>query len=192
MRNTFESKKVSFSNGERVAWQYLVKLQKLQEKEGFKFANKLTVRHISFRNKIMKVNLATQLLSRSEAKALILCSDMLNGSSFKDIEATVQFIETFNNLFDILNSTTYKQGFKRPLSEENETDKNFLNEAEDYIKLLKIYNKVKRIRGNRIKLTISKTAVTKAKCKMGFLGFLIDIQSLKYYLYAELIKKKIN
>lgn len=176
-----------------------MKLQKLQEKEGFKFANKLTIRHISFRNQIMEVNLATQLLSRSVAKALILCSDMLNGSSFKDVEATVQFIETFNNLFDILNSTTYKQGFKRPLNEENETDIfNFLNEAEDYMKLLKIYNKVEKVynkvnlqQRNRIKLTISKTAVTKAKCKMGFLGFLIDIQSLKY-LYAEWIKKKIN
>lgn len=65
---------------------------------------------------------------------------MLTGSSFKNIEATVQFIETFNNLFDILNSTTYKQGFKRPFSEENETEIiNFLNEAETK-KSFKIYN----------------------------------------------------
>lgn len=109
-------------------------MQKIQEQEVL-----LTVRHVSFRNQIMKVNLPTQWLSRSVVKALILCSDMLTGSSFKNVEATVQFIETFNN--SILNSTTYKQGFKRPFSEENETEIiKFLNEAETK-KSFKIYNK---------------------------------------------------
>lgn len=40
-----------------------------------------------------------------------------------------------------------------------------------------------------MKLTISKTPVTKAKCKMRFLGFLIDIQSLKIYKKKPYINK---
>lgn len=189
VRNTFDSKKLLFSEAGRVEWLYLVKLQKLQETEGFKFANKLTVRHIAFRNQIMKVNLASQLLSRSVAKALTLCSEMVPGHKFSNVEPTVEFLETFNDLFDVFNSTTYKQGFKRSLGENNETETfNFLDKAEDYIKSLKIYNKVKRTRGRRIKIIISKKLVTQAKCKMGFLGFLIDIQSLKY-LYRELVQQ---
>lgn len=189
VRNTFDSKKLLFSEKGRIEWLYLIKLQKLQETEGFKFANKLTLRHIAFRNQIMKVNLASQLLSRSVAKALTLCSEMITGRKFTNVEPTVEFIETFNDLFDIFNSTTYKQGFKRSLGPENETEiMEFLDKTEDYIKSLKIYNKVKRTRGKRIKINISKKLVTQAKCKMGFLGFLIDIQSLKY-LYRELVQR---
>lgn len=67
----------------------------------------------------MKVNLASQLLSRSVAKALTLCSEMVTGHKFSNVEPTVEFLETFNDLFDVFNSTTYKQGFKRSLGEKN-------------------------------------------------------------------------
>ncbi|CAH2109301.1 unnamed protein product [Euphydryas editha] len=63
IRNTFERKRVIFDgNNGQIRWQLLINLNKLQQSEGLRFANKLTPRHISFRNQIMKVKLATQLL----------------------------------------------------------------------------------------------------------------------------------
>lgn len=54
----------------------------------------------------MKVKLATQLLSSSIAQALTLCKDFLKLDDFKDYTATINFIQIFNDTFDILNLRT--------------------------------------------------------------------------------------
>lgn len=92
----------------------------------------------------MKVNLASQLLSRSVAKALTLCSEMLTGHKFSNVEATVEFLEIFNNLFDVCNSTTYRQGFKRPLGVENETKAIDFHEKAEDVKSLKVFKQSKK------------------------------------------------
>lgn len=46
---------------------FLVKIKQLQVNEGLQLANKINKRHISFRNELMKVKLATQMLSKSVA-----------------------------------------------------------------------------------------------------------------------------
>lgn len=74
---------------------------------GLRFANKLRQRHISFSNQIMKVKLATQLLSMSVAKS----------SKFKDSSAIVNFISIMNNLFDVMNTRKF-HGFKRPIDKK--------------------------------------------------------------------------
>lgn len=68
VRNTFESKRLILDNeGRKIKWQFLINLLKLQSSKTLTFANKLTPRHIDFRNQVMKVKLATQLLSKSVA-----------------------------------------------------------------------------------------------------------------------------
>ena len=67
----------------------------LQEKEGLKYANKITSRHINFHKQKMKVKLAAQLLSSSVAVAL----DVLRCQGwpqFQDSEGTVEFVQLFD------------------------------------------------------------------------------------------------
>lgn len=99
----------------RIEWQYVKSLFNLQEELGFRFANKLSKRHIHFFNNKMKVKLATQVFSSSVADAI----DFLRDSGvpeFKDSEATVHFIRQIDCLFDFLNSRNpFGKGFKRPI-----------------------------------------------------------------------------
>lgn len=63
VRHTFEAKKVIFGNNNKeIRWSLIVTLNQFQTSQRLNFANKLSQKHISFRNEIMKVKLATQLL----------------------------------------------------------------------------------------------------------------------------------
>lgn len=49
-------------NGERIQWGHVVLLQNLQDSEGLRASNKLTLRHINWTKQKMKVNIAAQTL----------------------------------------------------------------------------------------------------------------------------------
>lgn len=100
IRNSFEKKRVFFLR------QLLINLNKLQT-EGLRFGNKLTPSHLCFRNQIMKVKLATQLLSKSVANSLLLCDQVLKSSQFLDSSATINFLIIINNFFDTMNPRKY-------------------------------------------------------------------------------------
>ncbi|KAJ8721096.1 hypothetical protein PYW08_006561 [Mythimna loreyi] len=121
MRNTFESKKVIHTTGEKsIRWQYLSELYNLQEENCLHLANKLSHRHVHFKNQIMNVKLATQLLSRSVAKAIDFCNKTLNIPAFRESENTIEFIEKLNDLFDILIARSLDDyGFKHPMNKAN-------------------------------------------------------------------------
>ena len=72
--------------------QYITKLQNLQEEAGLRLGNKLTIQHIQYMKKTMKVNLAAQTLSSSVASAL-KCLKEAGHQEFKEVDATVEFIE---------------------------------------------------------------------------------------------------
>ncbi|KAJ8720540.1 hypothetical protein PYW08_006005 [Mythimna loreyi] len=190
VRNTFEAKSVIFNNeNKEIRWQLLKNLNKLQTNQGLNFANRLTQRHLNFRNEIMKVKLATQLLSRSVANALQVCEETLRSSNFKDSGPTKDFIILFNDLFDIFNSRARdKFGFKKPVSSGNAKEIfAFLEKAKKYILELRIYNKNRITRRGHVFMKITKKKLVQCKSKTGFLGFLICIESLKY-LYASLVQ----
>lgn len=197
IRNTFEKKRLLYDeNDKQIKWQLLINLNKLQQNEGLNFANKLTPRHIDFRNHIMKVKLATQLLSTSVAKALKLCEEVLNSSQFNDSSATVGFISVMNDLFDIMNSRKCNfYGFKRPIDLKNKSEVfSFLRKAKSYILQLKFYTKSRRIVKRRnqtpkISVHISKKNIVESGCKTGFLGAIICIESLMT-LYHYLVEEK--
>ena len=165
VRNSFADKK-SLVNGQgnKIRWDYIDNLHKLQTSQGLHFGNKLRTAHIEWFKRKMNVKLAAQLLSESVATSLQFCLDE-KLSDFKGCEATIEFIKIFNNLFDVLNSRNLcSSGFKRPISEKNSSEIiSFLEEAETYIKNLKLTDGLHVIKSNR---------------RTGFLGFIFCIQSL--------------
>lgn len=192
IRNHFESKKyILDENDQEINWNLLCELNKLQENEGLHIANKLTRRHIMFRNNIMKVKLASQVLSKSVATALKFCREDAKLLAFKNSKPTELFIDNMNNLFDIFNSRNMKQfDFKQPLNRSNkDMIYDFLDRMTTYIRGLKIKNATKRkIKGDDRQVIIkSYKPILECACKTGFLGIFICIESLKC-LYANLVE----
>ena len=77
--------------GERISWEYVVRLSNLQNDHGLHFANKLSVSHIQWHKAKMKVKLAAQVFSRSVADALVFLHH-LKTPGFEDCLAMVEFI----------------------------------------------------------------------------------------------------
>lgn len=137
VRNNWSSKQIFYDNeGNKIKWDYIVELEKIQSQQGLSLANKITKQHVHFQNNKMKVKLAAQVLSNSVADALEYCKNRY--PQFEGCEATIKFIRMFNNLFDVLNSRSFRgQGYKKPLQQSNEkTFFELFESAEKYIKEL--------------------------------------------------------
>lgn len=147
VRNTFGNKGFLYdSKGDAIKWDYIVKLNHQQQKEGLHAANKLTSRHIDYQSNKMSIKLAAQTLSQRVADALKLSEgkDYGYGGNFdwtkNDLGPTIKFLEVFNNLFDVLNSRNWNgHSYHMPLSETTkEKYFQFLDEAAIYIRRLQI------------------------------------------------------
>lgn len=160
--------------GNKIEWNYLEELNKIQEREKFHLANKLRHQHIRFHNQKMKVKLATQLFSLSVADAIDFCRNELNMDIFRESSPTTFFLRTMNNLFDIFNSRSMQQySYKRPINKNNATEIfTFLDRAINYITNLKCDNGQLLIQSPR---------------KVGFLGFLGCAEAIKHF-YKNLIE----
>lgn len=93
-------------------------LHKIQEEELFFMANKLRANHIYYKMEIMNVRLAAQLFSASVADALEFCEKELDLPEFNGSNATSKFISLINDVFDILDSRSRQNGYKRALNSE--------------------------------------------------------------------------
>lgn len=162
VRNALGSQEELRTRNGKVEWKYFEKLIQLQNSKGLKLVDKLTERHINYKDQKMKVLLAVQLLSLKTAKAL----DYLRSTNedFLDCGETVRFITIFNNIFDVFNSKNIQaSGFKKPMCRENfEEYKALFREVENYIKDLKLSSQKK---------------ILSSKVKTGFLGFILAIRS---------------
>lgn len=194
VRNHFEGKKELIDlQKNKIKWEYLIKLNELQEKEGLHIANKLSRKHLEFRNCIMKVKLASQLLSRSVSIALQYCREVLKLKEFEDSEGTEKFILLFNNLFDIFNTRRLTQhGLSHPLSCNNKEEiYEFLDKATEYILNLEIKTTRKRKFKDNDKIVDLKIcsfdSALKVRCSPGFKGLLISINSLKH-IFSTLVE----
>ncbi|GBN60302.1 DNA transposase THAP9 [Araneus ventricosus] len=168
VRNCLASKGSIFDDQNRmVRWDFIAKLHELQKKEGLHLANKLQTRHIQWQREKMKVNLATQVFSKSVADALLYLNNSLQHPDFEGCEATVDFVKLFDSLFDIFNSKNLlAKGFKSPLSKNNnENIFKFLCDAESYVRGLKISR--------------NGPSILNSNRRTGFLGFHVCIKSLK-------------
>lgn len=136
VRNSWAKIKIlKNSKGQEIDWNYIVKLYDLQCKEELVAANKLTSKHIHFENHKMKVVLATQIFSRSVAKSLKFCREVLKLPAFLNSKPTEEFLIIMNDTFDLLNSRSSKGiKFKGPLRLSNQEDwLPFFNEAREYL-----------------------------------------------------------
>lgn len=172
VRNILASKGSMFDGKKEIVdWNYIIKLERFQQDQGLMAGTKIRNRHIQWYNEKMKVKLAAQTLSKSVAHALsCLSNDMQNKKireAFKGCDATVRFINIFNDLFDSLNSRNLlSRGFKSPIKMGNAKQfYEFFHECENYI------------RG----LTVSRDGIhlIDSKWKTGFLGFVICIKSVE-------------
>lgn len=177
IRNTFGDKKnIINKNNENILWKYIVSLHEMQENEGLHMANKVRTGHIEYHKKKMNVRLAAQIFSLSVASALKTCRSVLNIDKFAQSKATEEFLQMINDLFDIFNSQNLRQKFyKRPINPDNyELIFSKLDECKEYLSNLKLENGQLLIHSNR---------------KTGFLGFLINIESLKM-LYQDICQRE--
>ena len=152
-------------NGNQIKWEFVIRLQELQESEGLHLANKLRPAHVNWKPQKMKVNLAVQALSASVADALEYCEGKLKLPQFQGCRATAQFIRVFDHLFDVLNSRNLlARNFKAPIRKSNyQYTKRFLDEASEYIQSLRCTDGM---------------SILTSKRKTGFLGFLLCIKSV--------------
>lgn len=163
-----------------ISWSYIKKMHELQESELFYMANKLKANHVYFKSKIMNVRLAAQLFSTSVADALIFCNGVMELSAFANVEPTANFLKLMNDLFDILDSKTWSNGFKQALNKQN------------YARAFKKLDEAKSMLLNlEINMTnrqnISKTVnVLQSPRSTGFLGLVVCIESAKR-LFTELV-----
>ena len=162
------------ANGDKISWDYIVKLHDLQLREGMHCANKLSQKHIDWKKDPMKVSYAAQTLSRSVATSIAFLRDKLKMCEFAGSEATCEFLLIFNDLFDVLNSKSkFAKYLKGPLSESKQKYwKPVLSTARQYILgLCHSTNNKKLVNGPR---------------KQPFLGFvsLIDAVQLLFDEYV--------
>lgn len=137
IRNYFSARKVFFVNGDfEIKWHFIEDLHEQQEKAGLHCACKIRRRHVYFKREKMKVFLATQLLSRSTAKALEFLRSDLKDARFHGTEHTQEFVQNMNDIFDMTNvkNRFCKREGKEPITAENLTAME--EKAEKYIKYI--------------------------------------------------------
>ncbi len=163
-------------DGRKICWEYITALQKLQESEGLRLGNKLKQAHTNWWQQKMKVILAAQTFSASVADAIDYCRDTLKLPEFQGSQATVEFIRTFDHLFDVLNSRNpCAKGYKAPLRKSNqETWAAFFEESYTYIMGLR---------------NTAGTLMYKTRRKTGFVGFLVAIKSMEQ-IFSDLVEKE--
>ncbi|EZA48371.1 THAP domain-containing protein [Ooceraea biroi] len=177
LRNIFgDYKNIKNKNNENISWEYIVSLHELQQNKGLHMGNKLRTGHIEYHKKKMNVRFAAQIFSSSVANALQMCRSVLHIDKFAQSEATEEFLQMMNDLFDIFNSRNLRQKFyERPINPDNyESVLYKLKECKEYLLNLKFENGQLVVRSNR---------------KTGVLGFLINIESLKM-LYQDICDKE--
>lgn len=182
VRNAYANKRIIFDgNGGTIRWSFLEKLVALQETEQLHLGNKLRRNHVQFKNQIMKVRLATQLMSESVADALSYCAYGLNLPDFQGSDATIKFLKIMNHSFDILNSRNIShKWYKQSLCTSNyETTLDYANKAIEYISKLKFKTK------------FGEEYVVNSSRKIGFVGIIMGLKNVtmlyeKYILTGDL------
>lgn len=173
VRKYFSESQLYYRDNE-LRWDLLVKLATKQDTDNFEMGNKLTMRHINWKQTPMVVKLAVQTMSNSVADSIEQCIDD-KYDDFIGSEATVKFIRLHNNVFDFQNYGVGKKDdehFKSLVCESN-LDKFVAlgNEYKEFISNMTI----DEIRGKN-KRVINKK-VLNSRSSMGFFGFWHNISS---------------
>ncbi|KAK6191108.1 hypothetical protein SNE40_002852 [Patella caerulea] len=102
-----------------VEWNNILTLNDVQNTIGLSAGNKLSNKHVNFQQQKMKVSLAVQTLSNSVAVGLQSAFE-LGVDGLDACSSTVQFIQYFDKLFDVMNSRSkFVPGMKQAISSNN-------------------------------------------------------------------------
>ena len=175
VRNAFAEGMGATDNDQQdISWHFIENLHKIQEKEGLRLANKLKTGHIEWRKQKMKVHLAAQVISSSVADSIRFCEKNLQRQEFSQLDGTVNFLKTFDAIFDLLNSRNpCGKGQKAPMKSTNKEQwKHVIETGKKYILGLKDKQ------GYRL---------VDSKRKTGFMGFLACLESVSniFHRYVE-------
>lgn len=182
VRNNLASRGILYDDqNKKIEWQHIVSLERFSRDNNFGLVHKLNKKHINFQDRKMNVRISVQTLSKSVADSLQFLMDR-RIPEFEDVSATIRFIRIFDTLFDIMNSTRIRGDddmiYKSAINCNNKVEiMSFLQDAQSYIRSLKVANKQ----------TGHKTLVIKSRIKTGFRGFMINIISIidMYQKYVE-------
>lgn len=158
----------------KIQWSFFEKLERYRVHSKF-VTHKFTKRHLQYFRNRMNVRLASQTFSNAVATSLQHLLEM-GYEAFQGCEATIDFTKKMDKMFDIMNTKRVNNNrlFKSALNESNAPEVfEFLNEMLTYLKSLKF----------KTKLCIL------SRRKTGFLGFLVNIHSIKQ-MYEELVLSK--
>ena len=152
-----------------IRWAYFEKLQELQTLHHLRGGNKLTLQHIDFENKKMKVCLASQLFSKSVADTLRFCH--FNGVpefAADDVLVTADFAEMINDIFDVLKCRSpFGKAHHAPITKTNyQEKKDFLNSVKIMIESLSVREATRSVK------------LLHSKRKTGFMGLLCNCEVL--------------
>lgn len=170
--NLYSRKTFRDAAGGSIEWNYFAKLVEFGNKNNFNLTHKINNRHINFQNRKMHVRIAVQTLSNSVANSLeFLLNRKVAG--FTNAGATINFIQIFNKVFDVMNTQKVNHAepnqFKSAINFFNESEViGFLNDAKKYIMGL-------TVKGLKSHKSVS---ILKSRVKTGFLGFVINIESV--------------
>lgn len=169
VRNTFgDGMELRDGNKENIDWKYIKELVKFKEK-GLSLTHKLNQKHLQWERRKMKVSIASQTLSASTSNSMGSLLEQ-RYDAFRDSAPTARFCQNFNDVFDIFNtkSNEHSNPLKNCLSKENKTQiYEKLDAISNYIPHLTLLDNGKRKK------------VIESNRRVGFLGFLINIKSLK-------------
>ncbi|XP_058522695.1 DNA transposase THAP9 [Ochotona princeps] len=176
IKNTFQSlQTIRFKNG-TARWQHLVELATLEDQE-LTSMERLPRKLARLKQHILKPNYTAQIFSENVACALEYLL-ALGLPAFQNCAGTVRFLRIIYNLFNIFNSRNfYGKGLKGPLSSKTYSKINdALTEAKTIFTTL---------------YDTSQNQIIKGKQKLGFLGFLLNAESLRWlyqsYIFPRLL-----
>lgn len=181
VRNTLGNIGTIYEGENRIEWKYLVDLVDLSANNTFGLTHKLTKRHIQFQDKKMHVRTAVQTLSNSTADSLQFL-ESTGVEKFVGANATIQFIRTFDKIWDIFNTQRVRSEqvspFKSAINENNAVEIfKFLSETKKYILSLNVENK----------RTGKLIPIIESDYKTAFRGFILNMNSLAA-MYKEYVQ----
>lgn len=104
VRNNWAKSKIFLNGkGEEIKWEFIEKIYAFQLQQHISVCPKITKEHVQFERSKMKVKLAVQVLSCSIAAALKYLENDRAHPLFQHSEATREFVQLFNDLFDVFN-----------------------------------------------------------------------------------------
>lgn len=181
-RNSLGNLKIiSDGKSHQIEWAHFENLENCRVNDKF-VTHKLTKRHIQWDKDKMNVRLAAQTLSSSVSKSLtFLMNNQIPG--FENCSGTAEFAKRANDLFDIFNSSERTHSETRVMNESS-----FKNEILTGINKDKIFDFLEDMSIYINSLNVHGRKIVSTRNKTGFLGFLINIESLKG-IYREYIER---